>query len=135
MATCRAARGNELTHAHVDPRTETRAGIYRMRGMMTVDLGRAQRTHWQSTHRAHPHMYGDEPSEPAQHAAGAFSAGHATSVLEPGAGHGRDSVHFARRGFTVHATDFSRDGLTEVHAFEEGGLPRRLWRITRTKPR
>ncbi len=81
---------------------------------MTVDLGRAQRTHWQSTHQAHPHMYGDEPSEPAQHAADVFSAGHATAVLHLGAGHGRDSLHFARRGFTVHATDFSRDGLTQL---------------------
>lgn len=96
----------------------------------------------------------------------------AGSILELGAGHGRDVMHFAREGFTVHATDFSTTGLDqlraqaaheglsepvhttvhffsrtlvdeladgwqlrEVHPFNEGELPRRLWRITQTVPR
>ncbi|KAA5834945.1 methyltransferase domain-containing protein [Saccharopolyspora hirsuta] len=53
-------------------------------------------------------MYGDEPSEPARHAAG--------TVLDLGAGHGRDSLHFTRRGFAVHAVDSSRDGLARLRA-------------------
>ena len=57
-----------------------------------------------------------------------------------GTGHGDDI--WEHGGFAVHF--FSRDlvdalaggwRLNEVHAFEEGDLPRRLWRITQTRPR
>ncbi|MFE2125324.1 MULTISPECIES: class I SAM-dependent methyltransferase [Streptomyces] len=56
-----------------------------------------------------------------------------------GTGHGDDI--WEHGGFAVHF--FSRDlvdalaegwNLEEVHAFEEGGLPRKLWRITQTVP-
>ncbi|MFH8471645.1 class I SAM-dependent methyltransferase [Streptomyces sp. NPDC018000] len=47
--------------------------------------------------------------------------------------HGGFAVHF----FPRHLVDSLADGWTldEVHAFEEGDLPRRLWRITQTLPR
>ncbi|WP_405576488.1 class I SAM-dependent methyltransferase [Streptomyces sp. NBC_01092] len=47
--------------------------------------------------------------------------------------HGGFAVHF----FPRHLVDALADGwiLNEVHAFEEGELPRRLWRITQTRPR
>ncbi|MGW4897708.1 class I SAM-dependent methyltransferase [Kitasatospora sp. NPDC004240] len=57
-----------------------------------------------------------------------------------GTGHGDDI--WEHGGFAVHF--FPRDlvdslaegwNLQEVHAFEEGGLPRRLWRVTQTLPR
>ncbi|GAA1752597.1 class I SAM-dependent methyltransferase [Streptomonospora arabica] len=57
-----------------------------------------------------------------------------------GTAHGDDI--FEHGGFAVHF--FSRElverlaqgwDLIEVHAFEEGGLPRRLWRITQRRPR
>ncbi len=83
---------------------------------MTADLGQAQRTHWQSVYQAHPHMYGDLPSEPARYAATLFSDHRASTVLELGAGHGRDSLYFARQGFAVHATDFSPSGLDQLRA-------------------
>ncbi|MFD7260081.1 class I SAM-dependent methyltransferase [Streptomyces sp. NPDC059874] len=56
-----------------------------------------------------------------------------------GTGHGDDI--WEHGGFAVHF--FPRDlvdalaeewNLDEVHAFEEGGLPRRLWRVTQTVP-
>ncbi|MFD0268211.1 class I SAM-dependent methyltransferase [Streptomyces sp. NPDC127106] len=59
-----------------------------------------------------------------------------------GAGTGYGDGIWEHGGFAVHF--FSRDlvdalaegwVLEEVHAFEEGGLPRRLWRITQTMPR
>lgn len=84
---------------------------------MIDDLGRAQRDHWQSTYQSNPHMYGHDPSEPAQHAADVFAAG--STVLELGAGHGRDSLYFAQRGFSVHAMDFSQDGLAQLRARAE----------------
>lgn len=83
---------------------------------MTADLAQAQRTHWQSVYQAHPHMYGDHPSEPARYAATLFSDHRGGTVLELGAGHGRDSLYFARQGFAVHATDFSPSGLDQLRA-------------------
>ncbi|MFF8606931.1 methyltransferase domain-containing protein [Streptomyces sp. NPDC015346] len=79
-------------------------------------LAEAQREHWQSTYGTHPGMYGAEPSDPAVHAAGVFRTAGATQVLELGAGHGRDALYFARRGFTVRATDFSPAGLEQLRA-------------------
>ncbi|MBQ0924965.1 class I SAM-dependent methyltransferase [Saccharopolyspora endophytica] len=89
---------------------------------MTADLGQAQHTHWQSVYQANPHMYGDQPSEPAQYAAEVFAAEGATGVLELGAGHGRDSLSFARRGFSVRALDFSPEALEQlrVRARQDG---------------
>ncbi|ELS56467.1 class I SAM-dependent methyltransferase [Streptomyces viridochromogenes] len=57
-----------------------------------------------------------------------------------GTAHGDDI--FEHGGFAVHyfpreLVDALADGwsLQEVHAFEEGELPRRLWRVTQTRPR
>ncbi|KQV16684.1 class I SAM-dependent methyltransferase [Kitasatospora sp. Root107] len=77
-------------------------------------LAETQREHWQKTYGAHPGMYGEEPSEPAVHAARVFHAAGAGEVLELGAGHGRDALFFAREGFTVLATDFSPVGLEQL---------------------
>jgi hypothetical protein len=66
-----------------------------------ADLAAAQREYWQRTYTAHPAMYGDQPSAPAVHAAELFAAAGAGSVLELGAGHGRDALYFARCGFTM----------------------------------
>jgi hypothetical protein len=47
--------------------------------------------------------------------------------------HGGFAVHFFDRGLV----DALADGwdFQEVHAFEEGELPRRLWRVTQSLPR
>ncbi|MFF7791200.1 methyltransferase domain-containing protein [Streptomyces sp. NPDC007991] len=54
--------------------------------------------------------------------------GHGDDIWE----HGGFAVHF----FPPELVDDLADGwdLREVHAFEEGGLPRRLWRVTQTVP-
>ncbi|GGR42049.1 SAM-dependent methyltransferase [Streptomyces roseolus] len=89
--------------------------------------GAAHRDHWQSTYAAHPGMYGDEPSAPARYAAGLFREAGARDVLELGAGHGRDALHFARTGFSVRATDFSATGLAQLTAAAEArGLADRI---------
>ncbi|MFB7149486.1 MULTISPECIES: class I SAM-dependent methyltransferase [Streptomyces] len=77
-------------------------------------LGDVQRAHWQQTYGRHPGMYGEEPSDPAIHAAAVFGAAGARKVLELGAGHGRDALYFARQGFSVSATDFSLAGLEQL---------------------
>ncbi|GHG99013.1 class I SAM-dependent methyltransferase [Streptomyces lanatus] len=78
------------------------------------DLAATQQEHWQQTYAAHPGMYGAAPSGPAAYAATAFREAGAEVVLELGAGHGRDALHFAREGFRVHATDFSPVGLDQL---------------------
>ncbi|MFI8104636.1 class I SAM-dependent methyltransferase [Streptomyces sp. NPDC086023] len=88
-------------------------------------LAGRQRGHWQETYRAHPRMYGAGPSEAAVYAASVFRE--AGDVLELGAGHGRDALYFARRGFTVHAMDFSAAGLAQLRtAAEAEGLAARV---------
>ncbi|MBD0676672.1 class I SAM-dependent methyltransferase [Streptomyces sp. CBMA156] len=90
-------------------------------------LADAQRTHWQRTYTANPGMYGEQPSAPAEYAAGVFTAAGAGDVLELGAGHGRDALFFARTGFRVMAADFSATGLDQLHATAvEQGLADRL---------
>lgn len=45
-------------------------------------------------------MCGEQPSDPAAHAATVFREAGADYVPEPGVGHGRDALYFAREGFT-----------------------------------
>jgi SAM-dependent methyltransferase len=81
-----------------------------------------QRQHWSATFAAHPDMYGDEPSDAAVAAADEFAAADVETVLELGAGQGRDTLYLARRGFHVHALDYAREGLEaiETEARAEG---------------
>ena len=66
-----------------------------------------QKEHWEATFEANPDMYGTDPSAPGLAAAQAFaSAGH-KSVLELGAGQGRDTLYLARQGLHVTALDFA----------------------------
>jgi len=102
-----------------------------------------QRRHWEATYTAHPGMYGDRPSAPADHAAGVFREVAARAgatggpgarppeVLELGAGHGRDSRWFARQGFAVRAADFSPVGLAQLReAAERDGTAGRITTMT-----
>ena len=59
-------------------------------------------------------MYGDEPSAAAVAAADVFEAAGATTVVELGAGQGRDTLYLARRGLHVHALDFAPEGLDAI---------------------
>ena len=73
-----------------------------------------QRRHWSGTYRAHSDMYGDDPSEAAVAAADAFSSAGFTTVLELGAGQGRDTLYLARHGFHVHALDYAPEGIEAI---------------------
>jgi len=67
-------------------------------------------------------MYGMEPSAAGVHAARVFSEARCTTVLDLGAGHGRDSAFFAQLGFTTYALDSSAVGLVQLseHARHAG---------------
>ena len=75
-----------------------------------------QRQHWSATFAAHPDMYGDDPSDAAVAAADEFAAADVGTVLELGAGQGRDTLYLARRGFQVHALDYAVEGIEAIEA-------------------
>ncbi len=75
---------------------------------------RRQRDHWDQTFAAHPDMYGTEPSAPARAAAALFRAEGVATILELGAGQGRDALFFARQGFRVQALDFAADATAAI---------------------
>jgi SAM-dependent methyltransferase len=79
-------------------------------------LGAGQRRHWSSVLASRADRYGLEPSAPARWAAELFQERGAHDVLELGAGQGRDSVHFARLGMSVHALDFAASGAEAIRA-------------------
>lgn len=74
----------------------------------------AQRARWQTTRTRPPQMYGIEPSEATRLAAEIFRAACARTILELGAGYGRDALLLARERVTVHATDFSTAALEQL---------------------
>ncbi len=77
---------------------------------------RRQQEHWARTFAAHPDMYGLEPSASARAAAELFKAEGATALIELGAGQGRDTLFFARRGLHVHALDFAPAAVAAIVA-------------------
>ena len=73
-----------------------------------------QQQHWAATFAANPHMYGTDSSESATAAASDFASAGVRRVLELGAGQGRDTLSFARRGFDVLALDYVESALTTI---------------------
>jgi len=73
-------------------------------------LGR-QRQFWDDRFFKNPHMFGDDPSIPAQKAAELFKKEGVVKILELGGGLGRDSIFFAQRGFQVHVLDYSESAV------------------------
>ena len=73
-----------------------------------------QREHWSATFAANPELYGTDPSVAAVAAADRFVRAGLSSVLELGAGQGRDSLYFARRGLRVTALDFEPGAISSL---------------------
>jgi len=74
----------------------------------------AQRFHWESTLNSNSDMFGLEPSDSAQAAIARFRAENLATVLELGAGQGRDTLPLAEAGFAVTAADYSEAGLSRI---------------------
>jgi SAM-dependent methyltransferase len=75
-----------------------------------------QRQKWSGTFSMRPDFLGSEASEPGRAAAARFASAHVVDILELGPGQGRDTLHFAERGFRVIALDFSEAGLEQILA-------------------
>ncbi len=73
-----------------------------------------QKQHWEQTLRQRPDMFGAEPSEAARKAVERFVPEGASRILELGAGQGRDTLFFARRGFKIYALDYAHSGLASI---------------------
>ncbi len=69
---------------------------------------------WEQAFSEDRNVFGDNPSEPAIRSAELFQGEGIERILELGAGQGRDTIHFARLGFSVTAVDYSRSGLAEI---------------------
>ena len=80
------------------------------------DALRGQRAHWAEALASRADRFGSAPSAPARAAAERFLAAGARDLLELGAGQGRDSLHFARRGLRVAALDFAASGVAAIRA-------------------
>jgi SAM-dependent methyltransferase len=87
----------------------------------------SQRDQWSRVLGERADRYGVEPSGPAREAAVLFASSGAHSVLELGAGQGRDSLFFAREGLQVSALDFTPTGVAAIGAkARAAGLTDRL---------
>lgn len=75
-----------------------------------------QREHWSATFAANPDMYGTDPSAPAVAAADTFASANIGSVLELGAGQGRDTLYLARQGLHVTALDYAPGTVETIAA-------------------
>ena len=74
----------------------------------------AQNEHWEAAFAGRPDRYGSEPSAAALAAGALFEAEGRRDLLELGAGQGRDTLSFARRGLHVLALDFSRTAIDDL---------------------
>jgi len=80
-----------------------------------------QQEHWAVTFEANPDMFGTDPSAPGLAAAETFAAAGLGSVLELGAGQGRDTFYLARQGLQVTALDYAPSAVETLSAKAEAG--------------
>ena len=75
-----------------------------------------QQEYWAVIFDSNPDMYGTDPSAPGLAAADAFAAAGHSSVLELGAGQGRDTLYLARQGRHVTALDYAAGTVDTLSA-------------------
>lgn len=73
-----------------------------------------QHPHWENTFTENQEMFGTEPSEPAVRAVQLFKREGVTSIIELGAGQGRDTMFFAQQGFHVYALEYTAVGVETI---------------------
>jgi SAM-dependent methyltransferase len=86
-----------------------------------------QHRQWEGIFREEPDLYGAEPSVPARNAVALFTEGGGARILELGGGQGRDTLYFARKGFSVDALDYAQSAIEEIRAkAQAAGLSARV---------
>ncbi len=79
-----------------------------------LDLAK-QEQHWEKMLSSKSEMFGDIQSYPASKATEVFKTEGVESILELGAGQGRDTLCFAQSGFQVQALDYSESGVKAIN--------------------
>ena len=74
---------------------------------MDKKLLNQQSQHWENSFSSKPEMFGFEPSHSAKKALEIFKKNNISSIIELGAGLGRDTIFFAQNGIYVQAIDYS----------------------------
>jgi SAM-dependent methyltransferase len=96
-------------------------------GQVDRDALDRQRDHWTTTFATRPDFLGAGASDPARAALTRFQQAGARTILELGAGQGRDSLLFAEAGLRVTAVDYAADGLGQIVAKAESlGIGERI---------
>ncbi len=75
-----------------------------------------QKDHWNSMLGKNKEMFGEDPSFSGIKAAEVFKENGVKTILELGAGQGRDTFYFIKEGFNVHVLDYSQEGLNDIKA-------------------
>ena len=75
----------------------------------------AQRKHWDRALSERADRFGTEASEPARATADRLRRERLRTLLEVGAGQGRDTLFFAEMGFEVHALDYAASAIETIN--------------------
>ncbi len=73
-----------------------------------------QSQHWEANFLSKPEMFGLEPSIAAVKALKAFKENNIKSIIELGAGLGRDTIFFAKNSIHVNALDYSKTSIETI---------------------
>ena len=75
----------------------------------------AQQLRWEEAYSEEPDFFGQEPSFSARKALELFEKEGKSSIIELGAGQGRDTLFFIKNGFQVHALDYSEKAVEVIN--------------------
>ena len=81
--------------------------------MKNINLNN-QEEYWETNYTNKPKMFGLTPSFAAEEALKVFKKKNISSIVELGAGLGRDTIFFAKNNIKVEALDYSKTAVTSI---------------------
>ena len=78
-----------------------------------------QSQHWEKNFSNKPEMIGLEASEPAKKSLKIFQENNINTIIELGAGLGRDSIYFSINNLSVTSLDYSQSGINIINKFKD----------------
>ena len=81
--------------------------------MKNINLNN-QEEYWETNYANKPRMFGLTPSFAAEEALKVFKKKNISSIVELGAGLGRDTIFFAKNNIKVEALDYSKTAVTSI---------------------
>ena len=81
--------------------------------MKNINLNN-QEKYWETNYRSKPKMFGLTPSFAAEKALNVFKKKNISSIVELGAGLGRDTIFFAKNNIKVEALDYSETAVKSI---------------------